>query len=145
MRNQFKVLSAAAGTAVVVGALAVGSVGAQTPASAPWSMREAVHEKVAAALGVPEATLEAALTQAHSQALDDAVKTGQLTRAQADFMTQRHAAMQSGTGAGFGPGFGMGPGMRGRMGGYGPGGGVVPGAGPFGRGPSAPAAATPAR
>jgi hypothetical protein len=146
MVNQVKVLSAAVGTAVVVGVLVVGSVGAQTPAaSAPWSMREAVHEKVAAALGVPEARLEAALAQAHAQAFDDAVEAGQLTQAQADFMKQRQAAMQSGVGAGFGPGFGMGPGMRGRMGGYGPGGGAGPGAGPFGRGPLAPPAATPAR
>src|SRR5688572_6944293 len=122
MRNQFKVLSAAVGTAVVVGALAVGSVGAQTPAApAPWSMREAVHEKVAAALGVPEATLEAALTQAHAQALDDAVKAGQLTQARADVMKQRQAAMRQGGGPGTGFGYGMGPGMRGRMGGYGPG------------------------
>jgi hypothetical protein len=99
MGNQFKVLSAAVGTAVVVGVLAAGSVGAQTPAaSAPWSMRVAVHEKVAAALGVPEATLEAALTQAHAQALDDAVKAGQLTQAQADVMKQGQAAMQSGVG-----------------------------------------------
>jgi hypothetical protein len=144
MRNRFKVLSAAVGTAVVVGALAVGSAGAQTPA-APWSMREAVQEKAAAALGVPEAALEAALTQAHAQVLDDAVKAGQLTQAQADFMKQRQAAMQQGVGPGFGPGCGMGPGMRGRMGGYGPSDGAAPGVGPFGRGPFAPPAATPAR
>jgi hypothetical protein len=145
MRNRFKVLSAAVGTAVVVGALAVGSVGAQTPAaSAPWSMREAVHEKAAAALGVPEAALEAALTQAHAQVLDDAVKAGQLTQAQADFMKQRQAAMQQ-VGKGFGPGYGMGPGMRGRMGGYGPGNGAAAAAGPFGRSPFAPPATSPAR
>jgi hypothetical protein len=121
MRNQFKVLSAAVGTALVVGALAVGSVGAQTPTtSAPWSMREAVHAKVAAALGVPEAKLESALTQARSQALDDAVKAGQLTQQQADWMKQRQAAMQQG---GYGPGM---MGGRGMMGGGRVGGGFGP-------------------
>jgi hypothetical protein len=125
MRTQLKVLSTAVGTAIVVGALAVGTAGAQTASpTAPWSMREAVHEKVAAALGVPEATLEAALTQARGQVLDEVVAAGQLTRAQADWMTQRRQWLQRNGGLGVGMmggrfAGGAGPGARGRVGGRG--------------------------
>ena len=43
-----------------------------------------VWARAAALLGVPEAKLVDAFAQAHNQALDDAVKAGYLTQAQAD-------------------------------------------------------------
>ena len=114
MRKNLKVLVAGVAAVVVVGALAVGSVAAQAPLGGPGGMHQAVIARVASTLGVTEAKLNEAFAQAHDQALDDAVKAGQLTQAQADWMKQRHAAMAQG---GFGPGAGMmGPGM---MGGWG--------------------------
>ena len=116
MRKSLKVFVAGvAAAAIVVGALAVGSAAAQAPFGGSGGMHQAVIARAASILGVSEAKLDEAFAQAHGQALDDAVKAGDLTQAQADWMKQRHAAMQQG---GFGPGSGMmGPGM---MGGRGP-------------------------
>jgi hypothetical protein len=114
MSKGLKVLGAGLAGALLVGALVVGSAAAQAPLGGPGGMHQAVIARVASNLGVPEAKLNEAFAQAHDQALDDAVKAGELTQAQADWMKQRHAAMAQG---GFGPGRGMGPGM---MGGRGP-------------------------
>jgi uncharacterized protein YecT (DUF1311 family) len=131
MRTKKSRILAGVGVAVVAGALAVGTAAAQTPFGNAGGMHQAVLTKAAATLGVSEAKLNEAFVQAHDQALDDAVKAGQLTQAQADWMKQRHAAMQQG---GFGPGYGMGPGMMGgrgpMMGGRFGGAGYGPGNGP---------------
>jgi hypothetical protein len=111
MRNRLKALQVGLGVVLVLGALLVGTAAAQRPVpGAPGGMHGAVVAKAAAILGVPEAQLTEAFAQAHEQALDDAVKAGYLTRAQADGMKQRHRAMPQ-TG---GPGAGMiGVGMMG--------------------------------
>ena len=127
MRTKRYGILAGVGVAAVVGALAVGAAAAQAPAGA-GATHQAMLGRAAAILGVSEARLNEAFAQAHDQALEDAVKAGRLTQAQADWMKQRHAAMAAG---GFGPGGGMmgqgmmggrGPMMGGRFGGmgYGP-------------------------
>jgi hypothetical protein len=127
MRKGLIGLLAGVGIALIVGALVIGIAAAQTSAG-PWSMHGAVWTRAAAILGVPEARLAEAFTQAHDQALDDAVKAGQLTQAQADWMKQRHQWMlQNGGGPGMMGGYGMMVG-RGMMGGR-FGGGLGPGAG----------------
>ena len=112
--------------ALIIGLAVVGIAAAQTPAPpGPGGFHNAVVAKAAAILGVSEAKLGDAFLQAHSQALDDAVKAGALTQAQADWMKQRHQAMlQNGGGPGMMGGYGMmGRGMMGGRfgGGYGPG------------------------
>jgi hypothetical protein len=111
--------------ALIVGLAVVGVAAAQAPTPVgPGGFHTAVVAKAAAILGVSEAKLTDAFGQAHSQALDDAVKAGQLTQAQADWMKQRHQAMLQNGGPGPMGGYGMmGRGMMGGRfgGGYGPG------------------------
>jgi hypothetical protein len=117
MRKGLTVFLFGISIALIVAVAVVGVAAAQAPTPAgPGGFHGVVVAKAAAILGVSEAKLNDALTQGHSQALDDAVKAGSLTQTQADWMKQRHAAMQQG---GFGPGM-MGGGMmggRGMMGG----------------------------
>src|SRR5262245_54226956 len=111
------------GAVLIVGAVVVGGAAAQTPTpGAPGGFHSAVLTRAAAILGVSEATLDDAFVQAHNEALDDAVKAGYLTQAQADWMKQRHQWMLRSGGAGLMGGYGMmGHGMiGGRFGGYGP-------------------------
>ena len=85
------------GAVLIAGAVVVGVTAAQTPMpTGPFGMHGAVWAKAAAILGVPEAELTDAFAQAHSQALDDAVRAGQLTQPQADWMTQHHRGMPQG-------------------------------------------------
>lgn len=100
MRTSVKIAGPIVGVAVAVGALLVGSATAQPAAPAPsWDMHNGVLSRAAANLGVPEARLTQAMDQAHDQVLDDAVKAGQLTQAQADQMKQIHRQMAQGGGA----------------------------------------------
>ncbi len=138
MRTSLKVLLVGLGVFLVLGAVVVGTAAAQTPTPVgTGGFHTAVWAKAAAILGVPEATLADAFAQAHAQALDDAVKAGYLTQAQADWMKQHQQWMLRN---------GMpGPGM---MGGYGRGvmgGGYGPGMGRFGGGYGPPWSATPTR
>lgn len=129
MRKSLKALGMAAGAAAVVAALAVGSVAAQT-ATTPWSMHGSVIAKAASNLGVTEARFTEAMQQAHNAAIDDAVKAGQLTQAQADWMRAHQAQMVQGAGpAGMGPGMMQGGGFAGM------GAGMMQGGGPAGAGP----------
>jgi hypothetical protein len=116
MRNGLVGLAVGVGLALVLGVLVVGVAGAQTPTGGgPFGMHGAVWARAAAILGVPEAKL----TDAFAQALDDAVKAGQLTQPQADWMTQHHRGMpQGGAASGMMGGTGM-MGRRGMMGGDG--------------------------
>jgi hypothetical protein len=126
MRKGFTGLLFGVSVALIVGAVAFSVALAQTPSPTPTGgFHGAVLTRAAAILGVPEAKLADALVQAHRQALDDAVRTGALTQAQADWMAQHHQWMlQNGGGPGMMGGYGMmGRGMMdGRFGGgYGPG------------------------
>jgi hypothetical protein len=126
MRKDLTSLLFGLSIALVVGVALIGVAAAQTPTiGAPGGFHNAVVAKAAAILGVSEAKLTDAFAQAHDQALDDAVTTGQLTQAQADWMKQRHQWMlQNGGGPGMMGGYGgMGRGMMGGRfgGGYGPG------------------------
>jgi hypothetical protein len=128
MRKSLTVVLAVLGVVLVVGALVVGPALAQTPvAGSPGGFHGAMVARAAAILGVPGVKLTDAFTQAHAQALDDAVRAGSLTQAQADWMKQRQQWMQqngwSGVGMmgggmmggafGVGPGWGQGQGMMG--------------------------------
>jgi len=112
---------------VVLGVGAAFAAGPTTPTAAT-SYHQVVVGKVASILGIDQQKVEAALTQAQSEALDQAVQDGRLTQQQADWMKQRMAAGGSGMGFGPGPGAGFGnasgygPGMMAGAGsGYGPG------------------------
>src|SRR5262245_55591603 len=109
MRNRLTGLLFGLSLAQVAGAVGVGVAAAPAPTpSRSFGMDGAVWARVAAILGVPAARLTDALAQAHNQALDDAVKAGQLTQAQADWMKQHHQAMlQGGAGVGMMGGYGM--------------------------------------
>jgi hypothetical protein len=126
MRNGLTGLLFGLSIALIVGALVVGVAAAQTATpGAPGGFHNVILARAAAILGVSEAKLGDAFVQAHNQALDDAVKSGQLTQAQADQMKQRQQWMlQNGGGSGMMGGYGMmGRGMMrgGFGGGYGPG------------------------
>jgi hypothetical protein len=108
MNRRLTVAVAALGAVLVVGALVWGTAFAQTPTPRLGAMHGTVISRAAAILGLPEARLTDALAQAHDQALDDAVKAGQLTQAQADWMKQHMRA--GGMGAGM---MGVGSGMMG--------------------------------
>jgi hypothetical protein len=75
-------------------------------------MHQTMVGRAAAILGVTPARLTDALAQAHDDALYNAVKSGQLTQEQADWMKQHHRAIQQGAGPGMMGGM-MGPGMMG--------------------------------
>jgi hypothetical protein len=123
MGRRFTLAVAALGAVLVLGALAWGTALAPTPTPTPrlGEMHGTLISRAAAILGVPEAKLTDALTQAHDQALDDAAQAGQLTQAQADWMKQHMRAGATGTGMMGGTGIlGAGVGMMGS-------GGTMPG------------------
>ena len=112
---------------VLLGASAAFAAGPATPTGAT-SYHQVVVGKVASILGIDQPKVEAALTQARTEALDQAVQDGRLTQQQADWLKQRMAeggpgfGFGPGPGAGFGAGSGYGPGMMAGTGSsYGPG------------------------
>jgi len=108
MRKSFKVLSLAVGVVMLVGALGIGTAFAADPPATPTDYFTAFMGKVAQNLGVDQQKLTDAFTKARSDMIDEAVKNGQITQAQADWMKQRQQQY------GFGPGFAGGPMMHGR-------------------------------
>ena len=69
----------------------------QAQQSTGTSLRTLFLDKLAAALGIPRATLDTAITTAGTQTADSAVQQGTLTQAQADALKQR--VQQDGIGA----------------------------------------------
>ena len=111
MRTSVGIAGPIAGLAIAAAAFAGSSAIAQPAApSAPCGMHQAMLARAAANLGVPEARLADALRQAHDQGLDDEVKAGHLTQAQADAMRQRHRDMEQGCAGMMGAGGHGGPG-----------------------------------
>ena len=100
MRKSVKILSVTLGVLLLLGILGVGAAFAQTPpptTATDW--QSAFVGKVAKILGVEEQKLTDAFTQARNETIDEAVKDGQMTQAQADWMKQRMGqAEQSGFG-----------------------------------------------
>lgn len=115
MKRGFKVMAAALGAVLLLGAFAVGSALAADPpsgSSGTTNYYNVFVGKLAAALGIKDqATLTKAMTQAQSDTIDQMVKDGRITADQAKFMKDRAAHMQANGGPmGFGPGgFGGGP------------------------------------
>ncbi len=109
-----------AGLAAVVAVLGVGAVMAQsTPQSGTGT---SFLDRVAQKLGIDTPKLQTAITDAHTDQIDEAVKNGDLTQKQADALKQKAQNNPNGglgrdfggfgpgkPGKGFGPGFG--PGM----------------------------------
>jgi hypothetical protein len=133
MCKSVKILSVTLGVLLLLGILGAGAAFAQTPApTTATDWHSAFLGKVAKILGVEEQKLTDAFTQARSETIDEAVKDGQMTQEQADWMQQRIEQAQQG---GFGPGVG-GPMHGGTRGG--------PMGGRFG-GPGAQPASAPSR
>lgn len=81
-----------AAAALVGWAMAQGSSEQPTSTAAP---SQTFLGRVAANLGVSEAKLIEAITQARLQMIDEAVQQGRLTQEQAEFMKQRISASQA--------------------------------------------------
>ena len=104
MRKTLKLLALSLGVAVLVGALGIGAAFAADPTPTPSTNYHSVFvSKLAQALGVDQSKVDPALTQARDATIDQAVKDGQITQQQADWMKQR---LQQAQAAGFGPGYG---------------------------------------
>jgi hypothetical protein len=125
MGKKLKVPVLVLGIALLLGILGVGVASAAGPnPPPPMDQNDAVMGKVARILGIEQQSLLDAFQQARVEMIDEAVQAGQITREQADQMTQR---MQQGDGGRGDPRMGpppmVGPGMGGPgMGGPGPGG-----------------------
>lgn len=88
-----------------------------TPSAAKQAVTDAFLKDVADRLGVDVSKLTAALKGAAADQVNQAVKDGKLTQAQADAIIQRINSGDLGhMGAGFGFGMGFGPGFGGHMG-----------------------------
>jgi hypothetical protein len=118
MKRGFKVMAAALGAVLLLGAFAVGAAfAADPPATAPTTPTDYYNVftgKVAKILGVDQKKLTDATTQARTETIDQMVKDGRITADQAKFMKDRMAQF----GANGSPmGFGGGPMHGGRFGG----------------------------
>lgn len=132
MRHGFTVLTGAVGAGVVIGGLGIGAALAADPTPSVPTRHQAMVASLAQSLGVSAEKVDEAMDQAHGQMLAEAIKTGQITQQQADWMNQRHVQMEQGGGMGFGPGAGA---MVGWMGGGSHGHGLGAGQGRGGAGP----------
>ncbi|MBI2908007.1 MAG: hypothetical protein HYX92_10170 [Chloroflexi bacterium] len=116
MRESLKVLSIAVGTLALLGLIGAGVVLAADPTPTPTgtSFQNVLLGKVAKILGIDKQKLTDAFTQAWKELLDEAVRNGQMTQQQADWIMQRQQQfIQNGPGFGppvagprFGPGVG---------------------------------------
>jgi len=142
MKRGFKVMAAALGAVLLLGVIAVGAAfAADPPAAAPTTPTDYYNlfmGKVAKIVGVDQAKLTDAFTQARTEMVDEAVKEGRITEDQAKFMKDRIAQFEANGGP---MGFGGGPMRGGRFGGrFGGASGTTPWGTPWG---APPWAATP--
>ena len=107
MSKTTKVFALSLGIVILVGVLGIGAAFASTPTPTSTNYHDVFVGKVAKILGLDQQKVDSAFTQAQNEMVDEAVKDGQMTQQQADWMKQRQQQMQQG---GFGPGMmGVGP------------------------------------
>jgi len=102
MRKTTKLIALSLGIAVLVGVLGIGVALAADPTpTASTNYHDVFVSKLAAALGIADQQKVAnAIVTARNQTIDEAVKNGQITQQQADWMKQHQQQMHQG---GFGP------------------------------------------
>jgi len=118
MSKKIRLLLVSLGAVVLVGVLGIGAAFAADPTATPTTAadyQKVFVSKLASALGITdEQKVANALTTARDQTIDQAVKDGQITQQQADWMKQRQQWAEQN---GFGPGMMGGGHGGGRFGG----------------------------